>query len=395
MGKIINGNDGSVPDGHVPDISAITLSDTNIDLSVAADPNPVSSVTLVDNNTILLNGQTDAKQNGPYTAVDATDPTTWIRHPDADSDADFLYGMKILVTEGDFGDKLWILTSDKVVVGTDNINFVSYDDGAFVENTNGSIQRRSEGAPAGNSRGTNAFDAQGTRANADEVASGANSAVIGERNKATAQASIAMGYSSEALKFGAFASGEDAVANGTNAVSIGRSLTNTGTRGVMVGYNASNTLTDVFSSGTGGNTVIQSSSVHGFGAAAKRHEFALYERSISSGSETELFAGEVSGARFVIPTNQSFIFEGMAVIQKQDDASVIDSWKFSGHIVRVSNTTTLEALTSEQVLQQDTGVLSIEADDTNEALVFKVTIPSAGSGSDQRTASVYVNGIIV
>ena len=150
---LFGGGGGGVPDGHTPNITARVMLDSNIDLSVAADPNPVDGVTVLDGEVVFLNGQTDAKEKGPYVATTAADPTTWVRHEDFDEDSEILYSAKITVTEGtEYNDSLWLLSSDKASIGVDNLNFVRYGDGAFIEGSSGGIKRRDEGATTGNTR---------------------------------------------------------------------------------------------------------------------------------------------------------------------------------------------------------------------------------------------------
>lgn len=114
----------SLLDGRDWKQSVRVASTADIDLSVAADPNPVDGVTLDNNDSILLKNQTAAEENGIYTAVDAEDPTTWVRRSDANTAAE-LYGAAVFVREGTAnGDTQWAQTEDSIVLETDPVTWV-------------------------------------------------------------------------------------------------------------------------------------------------------------------------------------------------------------------------------------------------------------------------------
>lgn len=100
----------------------------DIDLTSATDPNPVDGVTLADGDRILLKDQATGSENGIYDVVTATDPTTWVRSGDADSDAELTDGTFTWVNEGTSNaDKGFILiTNDPITVGTTNLQFVQF-----------------------------------------------------------------------------------------------------------------------------------------------------------------------------------------------------------------------------------------------------------------------------
>lgn len=103
------------------------VSNINIDLAVAADPNPIdTSLTLSNGNKILLVGQSDATENGVYNAVNATDPTTWVRADGWTQNSDFVNGRQIYSFDIDgefFGATLWAVPREGLNIGSDNINF--------------------------------------------------------------------------------------------------------------------------------------------------------------------------------------------------------------------------------------------------------------------------------
>ena len=104
---------------------------TNINLASASDPGAQDGVTLSNGDDILLKNQTTASENGIYTAVTATDPTTWIRRSDADSSAEVNAGMAVAVEEGTlYADSIWILTTnDPITLNTTSLAFARFDAG--------------------------------------------------------------------------------------------------------------------------------------------------------------------------------------------------------------------------------------------------------------------------
>jgi hypothetical protein len=101
--------------------------DTNIDLSSTTDPNPIDGLTLNDGDRILLKHQTDLTENGIYDAVTATDPTTWVRSPDFDEDAEVVQGAFTFVRGGTHANESYVvITPDPITVGTDDIEFAQF-----------------------------------------------------------------------------------------------------------------------------------------------------------------------------------------------------------------------------------------------------------------------------
>lgn len=114
----------SLIDGRSWKPSVKVASTADIDLSVAADPSPVDGVTLANNNRILLKNQTAPEENGIYVAVDATDPTTWVRSSDANTALE-LTGAAVFVEQGTAsGDKQFAQTADSIVLGTTGLVWV-------------------------------------------------------------------------------------------------------------------------------------------------------------------------------------------------------------------------------------------------------------------------------
>jgi len=120
---------GSYNPSEIPEFSyklpCRVASTADIDLSVAADPNPIDGVTLVNDDCILLWKQSTGSENGPYKAVDATDPTKWIRTDDANTSAKVFANIAVIIEEGTlYQDKMFVLTTDNpIVLGTTSLTF--------------------------------------------------------------------------------------------------------------------------------------------------------------------------------------------------------------------------------------------------------------------------------
>lgn len=114
--------------------SVRALSDSNINLASATDPNPIDGVTLANGDRVLLTGQSDASENGPYDAVDATDPTTWVRTEDADEDSEVTANMYMFIEEGTtYGDTGWVLTTnDPITLDTTALTFSQFNGAANI-----------------------------------------------------------------------------------------------------------------------------------------------------------------------------------------------------------------------------------------------------------------------
>lgn len=97
--------------------------DADIDLSSATDPNPVDGYTLSDGDRILLKHQTDATENGIYTVVVATDPTTWTRASDFDTTEEANQGAFVYVENGTHKNESYVQLTEDPVLGTDPIEF--------------------------------------------------------------------------------------------------------------------------------------------------------------------------------------------------------------------------------------------------------------------------------
>jgi hypothetical protein len=109
--------------------SCVAATETNIDLTSSADPNPIDDVTLSNGDRVLLKEQTDSTENGIYVASTATDPTTWSRSSDADQDSEVTNGFFTFIEQGLQNSSIgFVLTTNSPTLGTDNLNFSPFSD---------------------------------------------------------------------------------------------------------------------------------------------------------------------------------------------------------------------------------------------------------------------------
>lgn len=120
--------DGVAQGLDIKDSVRATTDGSNVDLTSTTDPNPIDGVTLADGDRVLLKDQTTDSENGIYDAVTATDPTTWTRSGDFDSDSEVTAGAFTFVAEGtSYADTGWVVSSDDpIAVGTDPILFTQF-----------------------------------------------------------------------------------------------------------------------------------------------------------------------------------------------------------------------------------------------------------------------------
>lgn len=116
-------------------VRVCTCGQGNIDLSSSTDPNPIDTVTLNDGDRILLIEQTDATENGIYEAVDADDPTTWVRTTDANDDVDINTGMFVLSVGGSESGNVGfvLITPNPIDVGVTPLNFTRFSGAEAIE----------------------------------------------------------------------------------------------------------------------------------------------------------------------------------------------------------------------------------------------------------------------
>lgn len=101
-------------------VEAQTISDSNITLS---GNQTINGFTTVNGTSVLVNGQTDPKDNGIYYA----NSSTWSRIPNDLNDIKL-----VKVVGGDYNTQFYTLQNEPIEIDTDNINYVKvYEDGAI------------------------------------------------------------------------------------------------------------------------------------------------------------------------------------------------------------------------------------------------------------------------
>ena len=297
-------------------------------------------------------------------------------------------------------------------------------DGAF------SLNLANNAASGGNSRGANAVDLVALRSTAAQVASGANSALLGGiSNQANSGRSVVLGGSTNLIS-----------ATGANSAAILGGQTNTisasTANSVIIGGN-SNTLDigldNQFIFGgqscrsAGGYALTTGLQAYGylrgqqarssgqFGAVGDAQNSTLiFRRAITGTAQTELFL-EGSSIQAILPsgspTSTNRLWNAkiqlVAIVTTQGNGttdSVAVGKSFIGNyavgIKRIgSNTSLVGAVQDLHAPQYDSGMstcaVTIDADDTNEALRIRFTPPTgAGSTTVMRVlATVYLTEI--
>lgn len=302
----------------------------------------------------------------------------------------------------------------------------------------------------GNKRGTNAIDLQTARTNANQVASGNNSIVIGVNSRASSNQGVAIGTSATASGVGvalnsngdvtgsnatasntgafavnggqasglwSFAMGR-AVASNTNAFAFGAYYTGataSGEGSVAIGGNTASSFGAVAIGGQGnlasgymsyasGNTTstfgVTGRQTRGYYNTAigdcQKSEFFLSKRTTDATATTITIGGGVaSSSNQVILSNQSsYRFKG-SIVGKQSGSTNVASWDIDGLIVRGANAAATTLAVSNVTLVQNTpawGTPTLAADTTNGGLRVQVT--GATATNIQWTAVIETTEVI-
>jgi len=98
----------------------------------------------------------------------------------------------------------------------------------------------------------------------------------------------------------------------------------------------------------------------------------------SNNTQTEIFVGGVASSRMTIATNTTWMFSAMVAARSATESA---GYKIEGVIKNDGGTTSLVGVAVKTVFAEEdaTWDITVEADDTNDALVFKVTGDSADS----------------
>lgn len=147
----------------------------------------------------------------------------------------------------------------------------------------------------GNPRGLGAVDLQTQRTAATQVASGANSFVMGVNNIASGLQSVAMGSGNTASGQSATAKGQSNTASAQSAVAMGQGNSASGLYSIAIGTSSnagSSSQTTALGTSTASST---SASAIGFGTASGSYAFAAGLSNASGGSATAMGRSTASG----------------------------------------------------------------------------------------------------
>lgn len=223
----------------------------------------------------------------------------------------------------------------------------------------------------GNARGSLAVDLQMARSSASQVASGANSTIIGgSSNTATGQFAIAGGATCFANATYGVALGHNAAAAGTAALSVGNFTNATEPYSVTLGSYA-------YDWGSLGKFCYSSGQI----ATQGDNQAGLYvlKAALTNATGTRLTGdGNSAGTAnsMPLPSNSSIRFSGQ-VVARNTSTGATCTWTVAGAIKNVGGTMTLLGSTVTQDSWVDSGTsswaLTLAADSTNKCLSATVT----------------------
>ena len=308
----------------------------------------------------------------------------------------------------------------------------------------------------GNKRGQYAVDLQTTRTNADQVASGNNSIVIGSNSKASSAQAIAIGTGALATSSGialqsngsvtgggatgsgagsfavnggtasnswsfamsrAVASGINSfafggyyvqvTASGDNSLAISEGNTASGTGSVAIGgYGntasgymsyAMGNYTSTFSiagRNTFGYTVGNPDGTGSVLGNCQKSTFPLGVRTTGNTATTLTVGGQPLGSQVALQNNNGFRFKG-SVIGKQSGSTNVAAWDIDGLIVRGASAASTTLVASNVNVVSNTpswGTPTLSADTTNGGL--QVQVIGAASTNIQWTCIVETTEVI-
>lgn len=251
----------------------------------------------------------------------------------------------------------------------------------------------------GNARGDDAVDLQTLRTGATEVASGSASVIGGgDSNKATGVGSVVAGGVANEVSgveavigggLGNVASGQTSVIAGgqfnqatqTDAVVAGGTTNTASGSAAAVGGGGNNTASGSYSAVPGGlygtaSKYGQEAFAAGQFAAAGDAQRSVYtlRNSTSNNTQTELFLNG-SSARATIASDTTWAFRALIVARRTDADGESAAYEITGCIDNNAGTTALVGSITKTVIAEDTAGWDVtaEADNTNDALVIKVT----------------------
>lgn len=241
--------------------------------------------------------------------------------------------------------------------------------GTVQDATTLSIRAADEGTTTGNTRGDNAVDLQTDRSSSSQVASGDNSFIgSGERNTASnTYSTIGGGSYNIDSGIGAFiGSGSHNTASSSYSAIGGGSYNITTEQYSIIGSGYGN-VTDFYAQAILGGFNLSSNN-------ARQFSYGTLQKSTTDATETEMFI--YGTERIKLPTNSVYGFEVYITAVDSDDISKNAYFHRKGLIYNDGGTTALNG--SVQTIGTDidnitSGGVSVEASDTYNALIVKVT----------------------
>lgn len=236
----------------------------------------------------------------------------------------------------------------------------------------------------GNNRGADALDLQSSRGVSSQVASGSRATISGGYSNTASgtQATVVGGVSNMATDEGAVVIGGDSnaateafatVGGGGDNVAAGQNAT------VVGGYdNAAEGSYATVGGGRQGYAALYGQQAHAAGqfaarGDAQRSDYVL-RNATSNATQTELFLDGV-GERLTLSDDTTWFFEARIAARRTDANNESAAYILQGCLDRNAGTVALVGSVAKIILAEDTSAWDVtaEADNTNKALVIKVT----------------------
>lgn len=240
------------------------------------------------------------------------------------------------------------------------------------------LQLADSTSTGGNVRGANAIDLQMSRSSASQVASGQYSFAAGSQNIASGTNAVAVGDANEAIGNYSGAIGQYNLVTGVGAFTLGSSNTVTANYAVALGYNCR-------ASALGSVSIGYQTTAPNYGQFAQSSGYFtgqgdaqisnLTARNITTDTtQTELYL-DGSSVRAGVLTAGTYGFEVRITGRRTDTPGSSYHAVIEGTISNNSGTTALDGSNTVRVITNTAGTWSAvaEADNTNDALVVKVT----------------------
>lgn len=240
------------------------------------------------------------------------------------------------------------------------------------------LQLADSTSTGGNVRGANAIDLQMSRSSASQVASGQYSFAAGSQNTASGTNAVALGDYNEVTGNYAGALGQYHYVPGNVSFAFGTSNVVTGNGAIAMGSSCYATAEGTVSIGSRAYASYYGQFAQAAGMFAGPGDAQisnLVARNITTNAtQTELFL-DGSSIQLGVPSNKTYAFEVRVSGRRTDTPGSSYHAVIEGTISNNSGTTALDGLNTMRVITNTAGTWSavVEADNTNDALVVKVT----------------------